>query len=294
LSAATLDEQARAVDRHRRLAAAGLVWRRKGVTLRRCRRGLIAFPTSDKYIGAALEHHGEVNENDFTLLRSLVGRNDWVVDAGANIGVYSLFFSERVGPTGLVISFEPQAQIAGLLQTNLSLNQRHRTLVWRCGLGDAQGRLSLPPIDYRTVNNFGGISLRADGEGAPVEVRTLDSFALRRCDLLKADVEGMEPAVVAGALATIRRFRPVLWLEGDRLPSRQRVLTALTAEGYHCWLLRILGERPRNFYRRPANFFRERDGKGYFSAELLCLPPGRPEPAWLATPPHWLTVEALP
>jgi FkbM family methyltransferase len=293
LTAATLDERTRAAERHRRLAAAGLVWRRKGVTLRRCRRGLVAFPSTDKYIGAALEHHGEVNENDFALLRTLLKPGDWVVDAGANIGIYSLFFSERVGATGRVFSFEPQWRLSGLLQANLSLNHRHQAAVWRCGLGAAPQHLHLPAVDYDKVGNFGGISLKESATGAVVEVRPLDSFALPRCDLVKADVEGMEPAVVRGALQTIRRLRPILWLEGDRAKSREGVVPLLKAEGYRCWLLRVDGERQRNFYRRPVSIFVERYGQGFYGLELLALPQGRPPPHWIAAPPPWMAVKAM-
>ena len=41
------------------------------------------------------------------LLKSILSDGAVVVDAGANIGVYSQFLSHCVGPTGVVHSFEP-------------------------------------------------------------------------------------------------------------------------------------------------------------------------------------------
>src|SRR5215470_2413150 len=41
------------------------------------------------------------------LLRSILSAGAVVVDAGANIGIYSQFLSRCVGPTGVVHSFEP-------------------------------------------------------------------------------------------------------------------------------------------------------------------------------------------
>ena len=41
------------------------------------------------------------------LMKSILSEGAVVVDAGANIGVYSQFLSHCVGPTGLVHSFEP-------------------------------------------------------------------------------------------------------------------------------------------------------------------------------------------
>src|SRR5438094_6184877 len=41
------------------------------------------------------------------LLRNILFPGAVVVDVGANIGIYSKFLSRRVGPTGMVHSFEP-------------------------------------------------------------------------------------------------------------------------------------------------------------------------------------------
>jgi FkbM family methyltransferase len=292
-AAAAAPELDRAAERHRRLRAQGLLWRRDGVTLRRCRRGLVAFMTQDRFIGTALEHMGEVNERDFSLLRALVRPGDWVVDVGANIGVYALFFARRVGPTGRVLSVEPQPRIARLLTTNMGLNAQHHVLVWQGAFGEAPGRLQLPAIDYEREQNFGGIALKPRSAGIDVKVRTVDSVNLERCDFIKMDVEGMEPAVFAGAVATIRKFRPVLWMEADRPGAAERLAALARSEGYRCWELLILGERERNFYRKPQNIFVERYGHSFRAQEVLALPPGRAEPSWVARPPDGVTLRRL-
>ncbi len=46
-----------------------------------------------------------------------------------------------------------------------------------------------------------------------VPVQTLDSFALENVLFIKLDVEGYESTIVAGALKTIKRCRPVLQVE---------------------------------------------------------------------------------
>ncbi len=42
------------------------------------------------------------------LLKTILSAGAVVVDAGANVGVYSQFLSRCVGPTGVVHSFEPR------------------------------------------------------------------------------------------------------------------------------------------------------------------------------------------
>src|SRR5258708_19822103 len=44
------------------------------------------------------------------LLTTILSAGDVVVDAGANIGIYSEFLARRVGPTGVVNSFEPSPE----------------------------------------------------------------------------------------------------------------------------------------------------------------------------------------
>src|SRR5215469_10833731 len=44
------------------------------------------------------------------LLRRILFPGATVVDAGANIGIYSQFLSYRVGPSGVVHSFEPSPE----------------------------------------------------------------------------------------------------------------------------------------------------------------------------------------
>jgi FkbM family methyltransferase len=186
-----------------------------------------------------------------------------------------------------VLSIEPQPRIARLLQANMALNAAHHVTVWQAALGESAGKLTLPPVDYSAEANFGGIALTQRAAGATVKVRPLDSIGLERCDFIKMDVEGMEQAAFAGALATVRRFHPVLWMEADRPGSGERLAQLARPEGYRCWELRIRGERERNFYRRPANIFVERYGNNFYTKEVLALPPAREAPRWLfEAPPH--------
>ena len=46
-----------------------------------------------------------------------------------------------------------------------------------------------------------------------VPLVTIDYLALKACRFIKADVEGMELDVILGAQETIKRCRPLLYLE---------------------------------------------------------------------------------
>jgi hypothetical protein len=60
-----------------------------------------------------------------------------------------------------------------------------------------------------------------------VPLTTIDRFEFPRADLMKIDVEGMELQVLEGGAETIRRCRPVLFVEhlkNDRESLRQAIL----------------------------------------------------------------------
>ena len=77
--------------------------------------------------------------------------------------------------------------------------------------GEGDGRLAIDPA------NTGLSRLWSDRGGIDVRLRRLDSIvaeqALERVDLIKIDVEGQERGVFAGAVETLRRFRPAIVFE---------------------------------------------------------------------------------
>ncbi len=94
----------------------------------------------------------------------------------------------------------------------------------------------MPRIDYTQDNNFGGLGWRGGTQGEPVSVLTIDSLQLPHLDLLKADVEGMEQAVLEGRSRddcplppnSLRRKRP---------PGEvSRITRVFAAHGLRCLL----------------------------------------------------------
>ena len=65
-----------------------------------------------------------------------------------------------------------------------------------------------------------------------VEVRTLDSFKLSRCDFIKIDVEGFEPAVLLGAIDTIKSCRPTIAFEHVMEHVSRAQLTGIDLAAY--------------------------------------------------------------
>ena len=194
-------------------------------SLTRCRHGLMACEEGDM-ISTLLRIYGEWAENSFRLLKPLIPVNGTVIDIGANVGTLTLAFANHVTSGGRVLAFEAQQRVFYNLCTNLMLNNLHWVEARQCLVGSADGSTQLPlrqldNADRRSINR-GGIGFvsvlespsQFRGENQ-IDIHALDTCAepLSRCDLIKVDVEGAEPMVLDGAMGTIQRFRPYLYLE---------------------------------------------------------------------------------
>jgi FkbM family methyltransferase len=134
-----------------------------------------------------------------------------VVDAGAFNGATSAAFARRVGRSGRVYAFEPSRRNRRLIRQRL-LRPWNWTLsveVVPAALADVVGQ------GHFDARRGGSSALRSAGAGLELEptlITTLDAFSADRprIDLISLDVEGAEPAVLAGAARLIEQQRPKL------------------------------------------------------------------------------------
>ncbi|MBQ9479069.1 MAG: FkbM family methyltransferase, partial [Selenomonadaceae bacterium] len=133
-----------------------------------------------------------------------------VVDVGANIGNHTLFFANELN-AAKIIAFEPIASTFKILNFNIRLNRLDDRVELRNeGLSNRQGRAA---VGVYNPNNTGGTVLNEEGNDGDISVMTLDALNLQSIALLKIDVEGMEMKVLEGALETIKRTRPIVFVE---------------------------------------------------------------------------------
>src|SRR5207249_4297202 len=93
-----------------------------------------------------------------------------------------------------------------------------------------------------------------------VPVVRVDDLQLRACHFFKLDVEGMERQALLGAADTVRRFRPLLYVEDDRQDRSAELRACIQGLGYELYVhtppLRIHsvdgGTSPRPTARRAS------------------------------------------
>ncbi|HZK98573.1 MAG TPA: FkbM family methyltransferase [Caulobacteraceae bacterium] len=105
-----------------------------------CRRGPMLYNRNDQYVGASLARYGEFSRGESDLFGQIVRPGATVVEGGANIGVHTVEFSQRVGPGGSVWAFEPQRIVFQTLCANLALNSCVNVRAFQAGLGVAAAR----------------------------------------------------------------------------------------------------------------------------------------------------------
>lgn len=236
--------------------------------IKECRYGTFLFNKNDWPIGTSLRNYGEYAMDELNFLKQMITPNSVVIDAGANIGTHTVWFS-KLAKT--VIAFEPQRIAFQTLCANVSLNHCLNVYTLNAALGDHDGFITVPVRDQYKVNNFGGVPLAGVTEGEKTTLTTIDSLELEQCDFIKADIEGMEAEFLIGAIGTIEKYRPILYMEADGAEA-SAAIEMLNEFGYDCyWSVPNLYS-PHNIEGNPDDVFMTADGRPMVSINMLCLP----------------------
>lgn len=122
-----------------------------------------------------------------------------VVDVGANVGNHAVFFHDVMGVKD-IICFEPNPNNYNRLKLSAPFATNHQV-----ALSDREGGVSTVP----NPNNMGATYCT---DGGYIDAKTLDSYKLSP-DLIKIDAENMECQVLHGALETVFRSKPIMFVE---------------------------------------------------------------------------------
>lgn len=232
----------------------------------------------DTVIGRSLRLYGEFAGDEVDSILAFLRPGDHVLDLGANIGVHSLAFAQTVGPTGQVISVEPQHYCFQLLCANVTLNQLPQVLTLRAAVGDTPGSCAVPRINPTRRHNAGATRISQEQAAEPgqdiVPLITVDRLGLARCDLIKIDTEGFEDRVLQGARATLQAYHPVVYAEVHDREKLQRAVALLKPLGYGLTLHQTHYYRRENPQGETAQIF----APGAGGNALIALPPGRSLP----------------
>jgi len=154
----------------------------------------------ERWLYLRMHRLGRMGRDERATLERLVRPGMTVLDIGGNIGVYTVLLSRLVGPTGRVITFEPDPDLFSCLQANCARNGCANVEAHNLALGRQADRLVLRRLTLNSGDNTlgrgGSTHFRSE---VAVEVAALDALlpALKP-DLVKIDVQGWELEVLRG------------------------------------------------------------------------------------------------
>lgn len=176
---------------------------------------IIQVPARTRYTSTATFLFRDWCEPELRHLDKMLKPGDIFLDVGANIGIFSLRAANLVGPNGRVLAIEPGEEALKGLDANIALNPElaERITVIRAALSNRQGTANLyhtagghDPQAYSLIQND------ADLAAESVATTTLDAVikehGLSKVDLIKLDVEGLEPLVIDGGAHAAGTLRP--------------------------------------------------------------------------------------
>lgn len=238
----------------------------------KCKYGQMIYNKHDIYIGKSLAYYGEYSDGEVDVFRQILQEGHVVVEAGANIGAHTVPLAQLVGDAGQVYAFEPQRRVFQVLNGNIAINSLRNVFCLQKALSDKSGNLLVPILSTEVSNNFGALELGEWTYGEEVDVTTIDSMKLSSCRLIKIDVEGMELNVLRGARETIKKLKPVLYVEIDRAEKTKEIISYVDKLGYDMYMNEVPLYNKNNFNGKEDDIFLGEKGAICVSKNMLCIP----------------------
>jgi len=235
--------------------------------LRRTRHGVMLYNPLDILVGRSLDIFGEYAESSVAIWRTLVLPGMSVIEVGANIGAHTVFFAQAVGREGRVFAFEPQRLLSQTLNANLALNDLENVVTFHAALGKELRSSRTTPFNPYTVFDSTALSIDAR-DGEPVSVSTLDGFGFEKIGFIKVSAAGREHDFLLGAVETIQKCGPVLYLDAPPSDARPDYCDLLKAWGYRQFRHDFPIVNPVNFFEHETEEF-----AGAALRRVLAVPP---------------------
>jgi FkbM family methyltransferase len=226
--------------------------------------GTTYYLENDIYIAPSLENYGEFSPEETEMIISLAteaGKNRLCLDIGSNFGC----ISQALEVAGFTCeAFEPQPNIVKVTAMNV------KGVIHNAAVGSCLGETIMPLLATDTKVNHGGVSVGKMGELGSIKVPVVAIDALEYPDVgfMKIDVEGFELEVLKGATETIKRCRPIIYLEDDRKENSPMLRKYIWDLGYRTKLHQPPLFRPNNFFKNEKSIWKE----NIVSFNIICRP----------------------
>ena len=166
-----------------------------------------------------LERHADFSsfyqvfvEDSYPHLLNYIRKGDTVIDAGANIGIFTVISSFITGDNGLIIAVEPDPENKKILEKNISLNQLKNVII----VDKALYNISNTTVDLQSNGTMSHITRESEINSLvnfsrySVKTITFDDLITDlniSPSILKMDIEGAEKFALKGASKTLKKIK---------------------------------------------------------------------------------------
>jgi len=169
----------------------------------------------DEFVGAAIAK-GVYEPHVTAAIRRVLRPGDTFVDLGVNVGYFSLLAASLVGRAGNVIGFEARPDNASLARQSARENGFENITIHSLAVAEKEKVLKMLAPNHTSLSVVVDAS-RADCQSGFVEIRAVavDDMleGVADVDVIKMDIDGGEFQAVQGMIATLRRWKPILFFE---------------------------------------------------------------------------------
>jgi FkbM family methyltransferase len=149
-------------------------------------------------------------------IRNALRSGDTFVDAGANIGYYTIVAAGIVGKRGHVIACEMMPVTAQVLREHVAINDASNVFVVEGALSDVEGQVITASYPQ---GKFGQASIARGSQGpvVPVKTRTLENILrdVPEVRIMKMDLEGAELGALWGLGGAISKVQSIVFENRD-------------------------------------------------------------------------------
>lgn len=190
------------------------------------------------------------------LMARVLRPGDFAVDAGANIGFFTMVMSKLVGETGRVIAFEPGINNTFKLKENLKLNNVTNVEVIEQPLWERHEKVTfhlMQDSGLNSIKDTGGVLCTQE-----LQATSLYDYCEIAPRLIKLDVEGAEEYVLKGLHPQVHNSPPFIVCEVYPTTlkyfgcSPESLRATMKQRGYDTFILHPDGAYPTRVHPRTA------------------------------------------
>ncbi len=190
--------------------------------------------------------------------KEFIKDGDYILDCGANIGVFSLY-AAYLNENGKIYAIEPVKETADIMQRFFDFFEVKNVKIIRKAVGDEKKRAFINIYPHKISALSGSaIATLLDvnyGKKEEIEVDTIDNIVkeekIERVDFIKMDIEGYERYALKGAIETIKKHKPIIVVSAYHLADDKKVLPEIVKSAYANYEVKLVKEAEEDFIFVP-------------------------------------------